>query len=154
MKVYETTFILSPQADDATFDRQIKSVIDLINRHKGKMLHEDRWGIRRMAYPIMKFNQGYYTRLVFEANNDVLTELERFFRLEEPYIRHLTVLFEDDLNAPRESRFFDKNEKQDERPAESAPIQKERPSIAKPDADDMLDDEDDDFSDDDEPEKN
>ena len=97
MRIYETTFILSPQADDAAFDRQIKSVTELISRFEGRIIHEDRWGIRRLAYPIRKFTQGYYTRLVFEGNNNLLYELDRFFRLEESYIRYLTVQFEGSL---------------------------------------------------------
>ncbi|MEW5923206.1 MAG: 30S ribosomal protein S6 [Candidatus Zixiibacteriota bacterium] len=97
MRIYETTFILSPQADDAAFDRQIKSVTELISRYEGKIIFEDRWGIRRLAYPIRKFTQGYYTRLVFEGNNNLLTELDRFFRIEESYIRYLTVQFEGSL---------------------------------------------------------
>lgn len=97
MRIYETTFILSPQADDATFDRQIKSVSELITRYEGKIIHEDRWGIRRLAYPIRKFTQGYYTRMIFEGSNNLLAELDRFFRIEESYIRYLTVQFEGSL---------------------------------------------------------
>ncbi len=94
MRIYETTFILSPQADDAAFDRQIKSVSELITRYEGRILSEERMGIRRLAYPIKKFTQGYYTRIIFEGNRDVLREVERLYRLEEPYIRNLTVQFE------------------------------------------------------------
>lgn len=94
MRIYETTFILSPQADDAAFDRQIKSVAELITRHDGRILSEERMGIRRLAYPIKKFTQGYYARIIFEGNNNVLREVDRLYRLEEPYIRNLTVQFE------------------------------------------------------------
>ncbi|MCX6826040.1 MAG: 30S ribosomal protein S6 [candidate division Zixibacteria bacterium] len=97
MRLYETTFVLSPQADDAAFDRQIKAVTDLINRYEGKVVRESRWGIRRLAYPIKRFTQGFYTRTIFEGNQTVLTELERFYKIEEPYIRYLTVLFEGNL---------------------------------------------------------
>jgi small subunit ribosomal protein S6 len=103
MRVYETTFILSPQADDATLDRQIRSVADLITRYQGKVLHEDRWGIRRLAYPIKKFTQGFYTRIVFEGGESVLSELDRFFKIEDPFIRHLTVLFEGKLEKEEKS---------------------------------------------------
>ena len=103
MRIYETTFILSPQADDAAFDRQIKSVSELITSNEGKVLEEDRWGIRRLAYPIKKFTQGYYTRMVFEGTRDLLTKMDRFFRLEEPYIRYLTVQFEGTLEGQEES---------------------------------------------------
>ena len=62
---YETTFILSPQADDATFDRQIQSVSDLISKYGGNVLLENRMGVRRLAYQIKKFTQGFYTYIVF-----------------------------------------------------------------------------------------
>jgi small subunit ribosomal protein S6 len=97
MQVYETTFILSPQADDATFDRQINAVSELIKRYDGKLLHEDRWGIRRLAYPIKKFTQGYFTRLLFEGSSKVLSELERHYKIEEPYLRYLTVLHDSEM---------------------------------------------------------
>jgi len=94
MRIYESTFILSPQSDDAAFDRQIKAILDLIARNQGNVLHEDRWGIRRLAYPIKKFTQGFYTRIVFEGTNEILQAMERHFHLEEPYIRYLTVAYE------------------------------------------------------------
>ncbi len=101
MRIYESTFILSPQADDVAFDRQIKGVTDLIYRYEGKVLQADRWGIRRLAYPIKKFTQGYYARVIFEANQTVLNELERLYRIEEPYIRYLTVRFEGELDREK-----------------------------------------------------
>lgn len=101
MRIYESTFILSPQADDVAFDRQIRAVTDLIHRYEGKVLQADRWGIRRLAYPIKKFTQGYYARVIFEANQTVLNELERLYRIEEPYIRYLTVRFEGKLDREK-----------------------------------------------------
>jgi hypothetical protein len=52
--------------------------------------------------------------LVFEGNNKVLTELERFYKLEEPYIRYLTILFEGD---PHERIFGDAVQSTDDIPA-------------------------------------
>ncbi len=119
MSIYETTFILKPQSDDATLDRQVKQVTDLIGRYKGKVLKEDRWGVRRLAYPIEKFTQGYYTRIVFEGSSDLLPELDRHFRIEEPYIRHLTVLFEGRLEPKEEER--GREGRRPERKPESSP---------------------------------
>ncbi|MEP0827887.1 MAG: 30S ribosomal protein S6 [bacterium] len=102
MRLYETTFILNPQADDATFDRQIKAVSDVISRYQGKVLRENRWGIRRLSYPIKRCTQGFYTRLIFEGNQTVLSELERFYKIEEPYIRYLTVVFEGNIDEELE----------------------------------------------------
>jgi len=102
MRLYETTFILNPQADDATFDRQIKAVSDVISRYQGRVVRENRWGIRRLSYPIKRCTQGFYTRLIFEGNQSVLSELERFYKIEEPYIRFLTVVFEGNIEEELE----------------------------------------------------
>ena len=97
MRVYETTFIVNPQTDDATIDQHVAAVSDLITGHGGNMLHEDRMGTRRLAYPINKLTQGYYHSFIYEASNDVLPVLERHFRLNDQYLRFLTVMFEGDL---------------------------------------------------------
>jgi len=130
MRLYESTFILSPQADDAAFDRQIKAVSDVISRYQGKVVHEDRWGIRRLAYPIKKFNQGFYTRIVFEGNKKVLSELERFYKLEEPYIRYLTVLFEGKLEEKSEHRVPGRKPDYHQRETEEKPDTKKEEETA------------------------
>ncbi|RME25020.1 MAG: 30S ribosomal protein S6 [Candidatus Zixiibacteriota bacterium] len=102
MKLYESTFILNPQADNSTLDQQVKAVTDLITTNGGKIVAEDRMGTRRLAYPIKRLTQGYYTSLLFEAPPQVPGIMERFFRLDDAYIRHLTILFEGDPEAVKE----------------------------------------------------
>jgi len=99
VNLYETTFIVNPQADDVSIDRQVKSITDLISSNGGKILREDRMGTRRLAYDIQGLTQGYYTSIVFEAPPEIPSLLGRHYRLEEPYIRHLTVLFEGSLES-------------------------------------------------------
>ncbi len=94
MRIYETTFIVNPQTDDATIDGQVKEVASLITANSGKILHEDRVGTRKLAYPINGLNHGYYTTITFEGENTLLTALERHYHLQESYIRHLTVVYE------------------------------------------------------------
>jgi small subunit ribosomal protein S6 len=96
VRFYETTFILNPQADDATLDQQIKNVAELITTGGGRVIREERMGTRRLAYMINGLTQGHYTSLVFEAPTVALTTLERHYRLEESIIRNLTVVFEGD----------------------------------------------------------
>lgn len=104
MNLYETTFILNPQADDATLDRQVKAISDLISSNGGKVVHEDRMGTRRLAYEIQGLTQGYYTSVYFEGAGDLPKVLDRHYRLEEPYIRHLTLVFEGDIEQVKEAR--------------------------------------------------
>ena len=104
MRVYETTFIVNPQTDDASIDQHVASVSTLITEHGGKLLHEDRMGTRRLAYPIKKLTQGYYHSFVYEAPSTVLPDLDRFFRLNEQYLRNLTVIFEGNLEKLTHAR--------------------------------------------------
>jgi small subunit ribosomal protein S6 len=104
VRLYETTFIINPQSDDATIDRQVKAVSELITTNGGKIVFEDRIGTRRLAYEIRGLTQGYYANFVFEGPASVLPVLDRHYRLEEPYIRFLTTIFEGDVEAIRERR--------------------------------------------------
>ena len=96
MRVYETTFIVNPQADDSSIDRQVNAVVDLITENGGKIIRTNKMGTRRMAYPIHNLTQGYYADFIFEAPQSVLPKMERLFKLEEPYIRHLIICYDGD----------------------------------------------------------
>jgi small subunit ribosomal protein S6 len=96
MNLYETTFIINPQTDDATIDRQVRDVAELITKNDGQIRFEDHMGTRRLAYEINGLTQGYYASFIFEAPTSLLPVLGRHYKLNEAYIRHLTVRFEGD----------------------------------------------------------
>ena len=104
MRLYETTFIVNPQTDDATIDAQVKAVKDIVTGSGGKFVYENLMGTRRMAYPIRKLSQGYYANFIFEAPKTVVAEIDLHIRLNEAYLRHLTIVYEGpipDKDAPR-----------------------------------------------------
>lgn len=102
MRLYETTFVLNPQADEAALDNQVKAIGTIITGNGGKIVAEDRMGTRRLAYEINGMMQGYYSSFLFESEPQVLPLLERHYKLEDPYVRHLTILFEGDPEIVRE----------------------------------------------------
>jgi small subunit ribosomal protein S6 len=95
MSVYDSTFILNPQLEESGFDARIKSAVDVITKNGGKLISENRLGMRRMAYDIQKMSQGYYVSLVFEGTGQTISELERLFRLDEGCMRFLTCNYQD-----------------------------------------------------------
>jgi small subunit ribosomal protein S6 len=107
LRRYETTFVVNPQADDATIDRQVTAVVDLIKNDGGQILRENRIGTRRLAFPVAGLVQGYYTSIIIESEAGVLPQLERHYKLEEPYVRYLTVKFEGDPLAESHGLFDD-----------------------------------------------
>jgi len=95
MPVYDSTFILNPQLEEGGLDGRIKDTINLINSNGGKVIKENRLGMRRLAYEIQKITQGYYVSLVFEGNQGTVAELERMLRLDEACLRFLTCHYQD-----------------------------------------------------------
>lgn len=100
MKKYETTFILDPSLGEEKIESEIRKVSDFIEGHGAKILRTDRWGMRRLSYPIAKKTQGYYVFILFEGEYNLPKELERFYRLNESCLRFLTVISETEL-APK-----------------------------------------------------
>jgi small subunit ribosomal protein S6 len=94
MRIYETTFVVNPQTDDASIDREVQSVSDLITSNGGRILVDDRIGTRRLAYELRGLTQGFYTTFIYEAPKQVLPRLDRHFKLGEAYLRNLTVICE------------------------------------------------------------
>ena len=102
MRRYETTFIVNPQADDAAIDQQVTAVADLIKNDGGQILNERRIGTRRLAYQLAGLVQGFYASFIFDAESTVLPKLERHYKLEEPYVRYLTIRFDGPLPSAEE----------------------------------------------------
>ena len=103
MKVYETTFIMDPQLQEEGWEKAISKYSDIIARD-GAIQRTERWGLRRMAYPIKKRVQGYYVHVVHESATSVPRELERQFLLDESCLRYLTVIADN-------PRYFEEMEK-------------------------------------------
>ncbi len=91
MRHYETGVIIAPSLSEEEIEEQIRQMIDLISSMKGKLLREERWGKRKLAYPIKKFTDGYYLFLDYEAEPEVAAELERRFRQSDLILRYMTV---------------------------------------------------------------
>ena len=49
----------------------------------------DKWGTRKYAYPINYKTEGYYVRMLFEADPTVPQEVDRQMRINENIVRQL-----------------------------------------------------------------
>ena len=88
---YETVFILTPVLSE----NQIKETVDyfrkVITDNGGEIVHEEDWGLRKLAYPIQKKTTGYYHLFEFKAEGSLIDKLEIEYRRSERIIRFLTV---------------------------------------------------------------
>lgn len=91
MRQYETAFLISPKLAEEETAKIISQMAEIISKKKGKMVKEDRWGKRKLAYPIKKFEEAFYVFFVYEGDPSIPFELERRFKQTEAILRFLTV---------------------------------------------------------------
>ena len=90
MTNYELMFIIESTLEEAVKDQTIDTVKGII-ADNGEITKADVWGMRKLAYPIQKKNEGYYVVLEFKANGDFPKELDRRLKISDNIIRHLIV---------------------------------------------------------------
>jgi small subunit ribosomal protein S6 len=56
---YETTFLINASLDDPIIEQIIKKYENFIKERGGEIILLERWGRRRLAYPINKKNSGF-----------------------------------------------------------------------------------------------
>jgi len=101
LRFYETTVVLSPTSDEAAIVHEIEKITQTITGGSGSLVATQRWGTKRMAYPIQKHAQAQYIHFVYQAPPAVPARLESMFRINENILRHLTVLVEGPLTSRR-----------------------------------------------------
>ena len=90
MNKYETIFIINPTVEEAGIKALIQKFSDLIN-NDGKVENVEEMGKRRLAYEIKKNREGYYVVVNFEANPELIKELERVYRITDEVIKFIVV---------------------------------------------------------------
>ncbi|GDX64674.1 MAG: 30S ribosomal protein S6 [Ignavibacteria bacterium] len=103
-RLYESTFIINAALEDPDIEAVVRRVTEYIENHGGQFVEMNKWGRRRLAYPIKKKYNGFYVYMAFESASEVLPLIERFFTLEENVLRHLTLELSEKLREHRKER--------------------------------------------------
>lgn len=91
MHNYELVYILQADLDEATLAATVDSIETLIKNSKGEIVKVDRWGKRRLAYPIRKMNEGYYVFISLQLNPNEVANIKRSLGYNEQVLRYLVV---------------------------------------------------------------
>ncbi|MBI3362276.1 MAG: 30S ribosomal protein S6 [Chloroflexi bacterium] len=94
MRNYEIAFIAHPELDDEAFTALIEKIKGWITAAGGAVGDVDRWGRRRLAYPIRKQREGQYAFIPAQMPASFTGELERNLRFAEPVMRFLITTVE------------------------------------------------------------
>ena len=111
MRLYEMVYIFEATLEEDDVNKKLEKFHPLVLGNSGEVVAVDHWGIRQMAYPVLKQGSGYYVVAQIRAGSDGLPEFERVLRLDAELLRYLIVLNEGEpttghslLGAPPPSR--------------------------------------------------
>lgn len=90
---YESVIILTPVLSEKMLQDAVEAYKKLITENGGELIHEENWGLTKMAYPIQKKTTGFYQIFEFNGptNSDLIDKLELAYRRDEQVLRYLTV---------------------------------------------------------------
>jgi small subunit ribosomal protein S6 len=96
---YEIMFIVRPDVEEAELDKLIEGFKKNVTDGGGEILskpEEEKWGRRRLAYTVRKFNDGFYVLLIVGVPGSLITEIERRLRVSEQVIKFITVRMDEE----------------------------------------------------------
>lgn len=95
MKKYESIIIVNPNVTEDEIKELIEYIKKIITDNNGKIIKIEDLGKKKLAYEIKKNKEGYYIRFEFEVNPELISELERIYRIKDEIMKFITVKIED-----------------------------------------------------------
>ncbi len=61
----------------------------MIKNSNGEFLDLNLWGKKKLAYPLKKFEEGFYTIITFNGEKATVDELTRVMKIKDQIIRFM-----------------------------------------------------------------
>ena len=91
MKYYETIIIFNGKYSEAKYKLMVDSYIKTLTDLGGLIKKIDRLGKKKLAYEIRGTKEGWYAILYYQANPELIPELEKVLRTDTAVIKFLTI---------------------------------------------------------------
>lgn len=94
MAFYESTFIARQDISAQELGKLTDNFTKIVEKNGGKVVKNENWGLRNLAYRVKKNKKGHYIMLGLDAPTDAVNELERNYKINDNVVRFLTVRVE------------------------------------------------------------
>jgi small subunit ribosomal protein S6 len=101
MRRYETIVIVDPDLGEEQREGVFDKIRELIPQKGGLLVEFDEWGGRKLAYEIKKKQRGYYVRIDYCGGGDLVSEMERQFRIDDRVMKYMTILLDTEADMER-----------------------------------------------------
>ncbi len=90
MKEYELTVLIHPDLE-ADLETPLGVIRDIVTKNKGKVVSEDNWGKKRLAYRIAKEDFAVYVQFQLELPASAVAKVDGTLNITDSVLRHLLV---------------------------------------------------------------
>jgi len=122
MRRYETFIIIDPDLSEEQRLPVLERVKEIMAQLSGFLIRVDDWGSRKLSYAVKKKERGYYVRFDFCGTGQLVNEMERFFRIDERVLKHMSVLLDTQPDLERIKEEMAKAEEEAQKAAATAPV--------------------------------
>ncbi|MGL4687164.1 MAG: 30S ribosomal protein S6 [Fusobacteriaceae bacterium] len=91
MKKYEIMYIINPTILEEGREALIEKVAAILTKNGATILKNEKWGERKLAYPIDKKKTGFYVLTTFEIDGTNLISVEGTLNITEGLMRYIIV---------------------------------------------------------------
>ncbi len=111
---YETVFIVTPVLSDVQMKETVQKFRKFLKDNGAKIVHEEDWGLKKLAYPIQKKSTSFYHLFEYKLEGNLIDKLEITFKRDERILRFLTVKLDKYSIAYNEKKRLKAKEKKEE----------------------------------------
>jgi len=87
MNKYEMLYILDTASADEEKEATVAKMEAVVKNNGGTVEKIDKWGVKKLAYPIDYKAEGYYVLMTFESEPSLVAEVRRVAGITENIIR-------------------------------------------------------------------
>ncbi len=113
-KQYETVIVLTPVLLQEQVEEAVAKYRKFLSDNGAVIVHENNWGLRKLAYPIQKKSTGFYFLFEFQADPTLIAKMEVEYKRDERIMRFLTIALDKHAIAYNERKRKNASQKKQE----------------------------------------
>lgn len=91
MRNYEIMLIFDASLEEDAIEKELQKITSIIEKDNGTIIDSQKWGVRKLAYPIKHQENGYYYIINFTSSEKAINEIDRVNKINDKILRHLIV---------------------------------------------------------------
>ena len=89
MQKYEMLILLRSDMEEEAREAELKKYADIVTTMGGSVEAMDKWGVKKLQYPIAFKSEAFYALMTFHANGAAVKELDRIAGITDGILRRM-----------------------------------------------------------------